>query len=439
MEELEPKPNSQQPEKTKHWLQRLKDESWEAELLISAVAIFGTFQLFKVIDWWTNKFIDLLAPNQHLIGYMIVFFGLFAVSILATMFVIHFFLRAYWVGLVGLNSVYPDYGLEDSAYSKIYTEKLISILPKLENSVSKVDVLCSVIFSAAFTLLLLYSYMAISASIYLFLYNLLSDFVPSYLLLIPVAVFAIILILQMVIGAIANIKRFKENRKLQLLTFKIMKLTSIISFGPFYKNILQVSMTFGSNYKKNKALIRLIILFLFTGIFICFYQLKKTNIPYLISNDAFFDHTEIYPGYYKNENENLGFLLAPEIKSDIISSNTFRVFIPVYSRERKNQKKVCGEPIEDPNNTKNENKNARLTHSLDCYQKYHHVFLNGERVDIDFMKYHHATTGQFGIIGYVDLSKGIEGKNNLEIKKVFGEGESTSWNIPFYYAPNSTK
>lgn len=66
------------------------------------------------------------------------------------MFVIHF-LRAYWIGLVGLNSVFPDYSIEDSVYSKIYTEKILSILPKLEDSIKKVDELCSVIFSAAFT------------------------------------------------------------------------------------------------------------------------------------------------------------------------------------------------------------------------------------------------------------------------------------------------
>jgi hypothetical protein len=36
--------------KTLKWLQRLKDESWEAELLVSAIAIFGTFQLFALVE-----------------------------------------------------------------------------------------------------------------------------------------------------------------------------------------------------------------------------------------------------------------------------------------------------------------------------------------------------------------------------------------------------
>ncbi|MCH3883360.1 hypothetical protein [Tenacibaculum aquimarinum] len=173
---------------TKGWLQRLKDESWEAELLVSAIAIFGTFKLFGFINWGTNFFIDVLDPNQYLIGYFIVAIGLLAISILASMFLIHFFLRAYWIGLVGLNSVFPDYSIEDSAYSKIYTEKILGILPKLKDSIQKVDELCSVIFSVAFTLLLIYAYMSIFVSAYLLVYNLLSAYIPFYILLIPCSI-----------------------------------------------------------------------------------------------------------------------------------------------------------------------------------------------------------------------------------------------------------
>lgn len=44
------------PTQTASWLQRLKEESWEAELLVSAVAIFGSFQLFAAVDWTVFSF-----------------------------------------------------------------------------------------------------------------------------------------------------------------------------------------------------------------------------------------------------------------------------------------------------------------------------------------------------------------------------------------------
>ncbi|CAN0603161.1 unnamed protein product, partial [Ectocarpus sp. 12 AP-2014] len=158
-------------QKKTNWLQRLKDESWEAELLVSAVAIYAILQSFSILDWLIIKFIDYLEPSQYVIGYFIVVCGFLAIGVLAAMFAIHFAFRAYWIGLVGLNSVFSDYSLEDSAYSPIYTKKMLNILPKLTSSIGKVDELCSVIFSAAFALMLIYSYITITASLYLLIFN----------------------------------------------------------------------------------------------------------------------------------------------------------------------------------------------------------------------------------------------------------------------------
>ncbi|HOY13253.1 MAG TPA: hypothetical protein PLY70_08935 [Saprospiraceae bacterium] len=79
--EQEKQPTLSEIKESQHWLQRLKEESWEAELLVSAIAIYGTFQLFKGINWATNVFIDRLPPSQYLVAYFIVFIGLLAISI----------------------------------------------------------------------------------------------------------------------------------------------------------------------------------------------------------------------------------------------------------------------------------------------------------------------------------------------------------------------
>ncbi|CAL2078393.1 conserved membrane protein of unknown function [Tenacibaculum sp. 190524A02b] len=416
---------SNKPITTKSWLQRLKDESWEAELLVSAIAIFGTFQLFHIIDWWANSLIDVLNPSQYKIGYFIVFFGLIAISILASMFIIHFFLRAYWIGLVGLNSVFPDYSIEDSAYSKIYTEKILTILPKLKDSIEKVDELCSVIFSVAFTFLLMYSYVAISSSLYLLIYNLLSQYIPSQILLIPAYLALGLLIVQLFFSIIANLKQNKNNRKLQIINFRIVRIVSIISYGPLYKSILQVSMIFGSNFKKKKSIVYLIFLFLAAGIVLSSYKIKNTNILYLINKDIYFDNTKTYATYYKSNNKNNTFLLTPEIESDIIDKNIIKVFIPIFNHERKQREEICSPFNED---SKIDQKEAYLK----CYHAYNFVYLNDEKVSVDFLKYYHPRTNQFGIIGYVPLTKTKTGRNILEIRKYFGESTTTKWSIPFY-------
>ena len=423
----------------KAWLQRLKDESWEAELLVSAIAIFGTFQLFGAIDWVTNKLINILNPSQYLAGYGIVFIGLFAICILASMFVIHFFLRAYWIGLVGLNSVFPDYSIEDSVYSKIYTEKMLSILPKLADSIKKVDELCSVIFSAAFTFLLMYSYMAFLASVYLVLFNLLSSYIPTTILLIPLVLFAIVLIGQLVIAFIANLKGNKEKEKLQILSFKVAKFGSILMLGPLYRSVLQVTMIFGSNFKKNKALAYLMLSFLITGMPLAIYQLDKSNIPYLIRTGIGIeaDATRVNSNYYESRNIDNTFLLTPEIKSDIIKTNIVKIFIPIFDNEEKMRASTCETYVEDKNKTKAEQRKEAQLNSLNCYHKYNTVYVNDEKIAVDYLKYTHHRTKQFGIIGYVSIPNLKFGRNVITVKKEYDANNNQEWSIPFYYSQNN--
>ncbi|WP_340157882.1 hypothetical protein [uncultured Maribacter sp.] len=418
------------------WLQRLKEESWEAELLVSAIAIFGTFQLFGLIEWVTNKYIDLLPVEQYIYGYMIVFLGLLAISILVSMFVIHFVLRAYWIGLVGLNSVFPDYSIEDSVYSKIYTEKILSILPKQQDTIQKVDELCSVIFSSAFTILLIYSYMSLFLSIYMLIYNLLLDYVPSYILLIPLFIVSGLLVLQMIFSVIGNLKKYKSNVLVQTWMFKLVKFTSMVTYGPLYRNLLQVSMVFGSNFKKKKSLVYLVLSFFASGIFLTLVKFQDTNIPHLIFPKDH-DVNLMYLSYYSDQNPDESFLLTPQIQSDIITGETVKLFIPVFHHECNYQAATCGEYQEDDSLSNEQERVKSRKFYLDCYEKYHKVTLNGTLLNIDFLKKDHAVSEQFGIVGFIDKELLKKGNNILLVTKTLGDVKEFKWSIPFYYQPNA--
>lgn len=417
------------------WLQRLKDESWEAELLVSAIAIFGAFQLFGLIDWLTNVFIDILNPNQYLVGYAVVFLSLFAISILASMFVIHFVLRAYWIGLVGLNSVFPDYSIEDSAYSEIFTKRMLAMLPKLKDSIQKIDDLCSVIFSAAFTFMFIYVYIAIIVSLYLLIFNILSEYILSDILLIPVYLVAIGMILQLIVSLIANLKVNKNKKKLQVFNFKLVKIMSFIAYGPLYKMILQVSMIFTTNFKKKKSLSYLILGFILFGVFLSVFHLKQTNIAYLIVNKDYFDSTRQYSEFYKNQNSNTTFLLAPEVETDVVKGRALKVFIPIFRNERKIQHKACGDYQEDDTKKRTEQRDAKRQFYSNCYPKYNKVYLNDEPLAVEFYKYTHPKTDQRGITGYIEASKFKTGNNIITIKKEYNGDVFNAWSIPVFYAP----
>jgi len=415
------------------WLQRLKEESWEAELLVSTVSIISVFQLFGLIDWVCEFFIDILVPGQYYIGYFIVFFAVIAINILISMFVIHFFLRAYWVGLVGLNSVFPDYSIDDSVYTKIYTQRMLGILPKLKDSIQKVDELCSVIFSAAFTFLGLYLYMGLLTCLYLLLFNMLSEIVPMWILLTPAIILLLLSITQAVSTVISNLKPNREKKKLQVFNFKVTQLMYILVYGPLYKYIVQVMMIFLSNFKKKKQLSYLILSFVVFGMFGSAVQIFNTNIQYLITHEFYFDESTAHSSYYQSSNQEINFLLNPVIESDQISSSTLKVFVPIFRHEKNLRKSVCDNFIEEDNKTHLEIRNQRRAHTLNCYQKYNSIYINGQLMNVSFLKSEHQVTKQNGIIAYIDISHLENELHKVSIKKIYGEDSQQEWTIPFYY------
>ncbi len=128
-------------------------------------------------------------------------------------------LRAYWVGLVGLNSVFSDYNVEDTVSSKIYMEKRITVLPKLDESIDKSDRLCSVIFSAAFGFLMAYGWMFFSSTVYILIANFLSAYISHYVLFMPLLMLLVLLVVQIILNIICNLKRFKAHENLQTIYY----------------------------------------------------------------------------------------------------------------------------------------------------------------------------------------------------------------------------
>jgi hypothetical protein len=88
-------------------LPRRTTPTWEVELLISGVAIFAMLQL---PGWLDSRFFDLRARldsewNQLLI-LLYVYLMCGALTLAAT-FAIHLLLRAQWIAIVGMHSVFP--------------------------------------------------------------------------------------------------------------------------------------------------------------------------------------------------------------------------------------------------------------------------------------------------------------------------------------------
>ena len=130
-------------------MERLRDRTDELELIISSLTIFA---LFSLPGWMFDRFADVYTHlSTSLAIAATVGTALLAGTCygLAACFVVHLMARAYWVGLIGLRTVFPDGINWDNTPGlgplgkRYYRETL----PDLDTVIRKTDKLASSLFA----------------------------------------------------------------------------------------------------------------------------------------------------------------------------------------------------------------------------------------------------------------------------------------------------
>ena len=89
-------------------LPRHTTPTWEVELLISGVAVFAMLQLPELLDNYILDWAPRLVDRWAKLLFVVYVYAKSAALILAVTFVIHLLLRARWIALVGMLSIYPE-------------------------------------------------------------------------------------------------------------------------------------------------------------------------------------------------------------------------------------------------------------------------------------------------------------------------------------------
>ncbi len=130
-------------------MDRLRDRTDELELIISSLTIFA---LFSVPGWLFDKVADIYTHlSTSLVIASTVGISLLAGTSygLAACFVVHLMARAYWVGLIGLRTVFPD-GINWSktpSLGPLGRKYYRDTLPDLDTVIQNTDRLASSLFA----------------------------------------------------------------------------------------------------------------------------------------------------------------------------------------------------------------------------------------------------------------------------------------------------
>lgn len=133
----------------KKWLDKLQQESWQLELIISGFSIYALMMAYEPIEIGT-KTAEATKMTMSIILWSIV--GVMW-SILIFNLILHVILRGLWIGAVGLRYVSGDIDYNVLKYSDKFTKYLKKNVGSFDKYIGQLEKYCSVLFAISFLLI----------------------------------------------------------------------------------------------------------------------------------------------------------------------------------------------------------------------------------------------------------------------------------------------
>lgn len=422
--------------------------TWELELLISGAVLFALFQIPPLL----TAFFARVEPHAtSMVLSVLLFVQMYVRAIvyaLIASFVVHLVARAYWVGLVGLHSVFPKGVRWENFRSgpirlEVYRERLVS-LPAI---ISRTDNFCSVIFSFAFLLVLLFAFTVCLTGVY----SLVAYLVAHALFggKRTDAIFLSLAALTALVPAVTALVDRRFGQRLSPRGRRIVRRLVVFAYRGTAQGVLSpIFVPLLTNVGQKK--IMAIFYFSLFGIlvFVIGERLARNDQLSFNSYDYFGPSSRFgvdYRFYESQRDPGDIYARTPSIQSDIITGSYVKLFIPYYPR-RYNPAiaKSCPalHPLQSRGlqiGTDTPVPDSLAIPVLECLGRIHGVTLDGApRSDLQFHFYEHPGTGIKGVITYIAADSLTRGQHVITVKQVPAPDASPSapapapWVIPFW-------
>ena len=303
----------------KKLLDRLQEDSWQLELLISAFAIFGLFYSLEPI---AHSLLLAQFDNNNTFLYFFIIVH-FALQILIFNLLLHVLLRAMWIGSLGLRYVFGDIDYDKLNYSELFTKYLKRKVGSFDEYIHTLENVCSVIFALSFLLIFyIFSFFAIS-----FLILSLNNPFPDWMLYIVRILFFFI-----GFGSFLSFIDFitqgllKKNKWVAKIYFPFYWLFSFITLSFLYRPM--VYNLLDNKYGKR---ISLLLIPFYILIYVAFHlEFQKSNFITPASTQLSTRH--IANGRnYSDELEKDEMLITGDfvIQSKVVSEPYLKIFVPL--------------------------------------------------------------------------------------------------------------
>lgn len=426
---MTPDDSTQGPSKPQ-WLQRLEEESWQAELIVSGIAIFGSLQLpgllSRAVNWALGTF---SAPYLEILSFLFIYLSC-AVQALIICFVLHFLVRTIWIGNIGLLSVFPR-GIRKGyeKFSAAYEEGLHKEFPDFQGFNQRLDRLGSLLFSIAGLWTIIFVTINIGIVIASFLGFLLTLAFPGLSVTQFLLALAALLFPFLMLPSLLSLPWLRERPWVRRYHFPLYRVASKVMFGPFYRQVNYSSLTLITNSKSQNYL-GVLLLSMVVLIGSAMVWMLGSNYFYLkgdIRNRLSGRAVQMLPAQYDDKRaEGNTYIPFASIPSDVIREPVLPVYIPLTGIEQAYLKPFCGEKWEG-------GRESRLL----CVEAYYRFEFNAQGPVAPTGAYFFSGPGQpeDGVRFYLSTGGLEPGGNILSIVPARPETDSFVVRIPFQFFP----
>jgi len=421
--------------KSEDWIVQAERQSWEAELIVSVLAIYSTIQLETFLDKWSSSIVFKYS-DQTLVFLEFVFLYLYAMqNILLLGFVLHFCIRVIWIGFLGLNSVYPN-GINTSStvYPQHVLKKLKKDYPDLRSFILQLDQLASLIFS----ILCMVTMAFLASAIWVFVLLIFNAFLQHIFPYGLVKFFQIFFVVSLYAYCVAFVlllnygpfvqSKWSKKYGYPLLTYGNSTILSILA-----KPFSYINYTLRTNISTKHFLL---IAF---GIFnlsilspVHDAKLQHFNSRSFARMNNFAE--DINPDNFKDSAEG-DYYFRPFIQSSVISQNYLKITLPFFEREREFRIELCGSLSISSECTPNEKRLALNAFNRACSKKYYSLYLNDASIsDVNWSRKRIGKSHQWGYETIIPIESLKPGHHVLKILLAYSPDNQaeTTRIIPFY-------
>lgn len=387
--------------------------TWEVELLISGIAVFAMFQLAGSLDDGIFALAPRLDANWQQLAVVLYFYLKSAAVILAVTFASHLLLRAKWIALVGMHSVYPD-GVqwhklrmgpiqrEAERGSQVTTDVVIERADNMATRVFAIGVMVALILAIVTTVL----------GVVLGLSNLIASLVhwdgasvwiPTLLFLVIMLPFALVTSLDRRYG-----DRWTADSRWRRISTKLFSFFNWIGIGRSNNRIMALLASHGGD-RKVMALTSMIMGSAIVLVMFGYFGMRNST---LFGNYGFFPagaRVALQSGHYDDQRDTKRDPAVPFIESMIADGSYLKLVLPYEPRRD-------GPAMQERCHLKGTARiqiNAQL---LACLQTLHPVTLDGKpltglRYDIAS----DARTDRPALLAMIDIRALPNGRHELRI------------------------